>query len=69
MYDQLAALGGSDIFEGRTPEAVKYGDTTWKADSRSVTVPGVSRISVKTEDDLLDSICTLRGTAGNGENG
>ena len=43
--------------------------TNWKADSRSVTVPGVSRISVKTEDDLLDSICTLRGMAGNGENG
>ncbi len=29
VYDQLAALGGSDIFEGRTPEAVKYGDTTY----------------------------------------
>ncbi len=29
VYDQLAALGGSDIFEGGTPEAVKYGDTTY----------------------------------------
>ena len=29
VYDQLAALGGSDIFEGRTPEAIKYGDTTY----------------------------------------
>ncbi len=29
VYDQLTALGGSDIFEGKTPEAVKYGDTTY----------------------------------------
>ncbi len=29
VYDQLTALGGSDIFDGKTPEAVKYGDTTY----------------------------------------
>ena len=29
VYDQLTALGGSDLFDGKTPEAVKYGDTTY----------------------------------------
>ncbi len=29
VYDQLMALGGSDLFDGKTPEAVKYGNTTY----------------------------------------